>query len=436
MQVYLRIAVCVFLGNFNAWSQNLPVYTSYYANPFLYNPAAAASENTNLFIHHRQQWTGVEGAPVLSAVSFNSLIDNSRSGLGFKVSSFQRGLLTTSDVSFAYAYGIPVSKKNYLFFGMSVGAITNTVDVINATDPSDPVFADYQANNLQAAGSFGLLYQASSGLNFGFMLPQLFAPTFLDASFAEVTPLPFDNMIVSIGYRKSLEGMMISKKVRGMKTRTKATADVYAPLEFYLLYRYSAYSTSQFEVMTKLNLSQSFWLGASYRQAYGVIASTGFNVKRLALGYSFELGGQPEAGFSQGTHEVFASLRIGERKKFKKTAPLLRSTLTAPSGPQHHARFQHQADDPEQVLESTKKESKKRYYVVVRSFADFTAADTYKKKLISEKYNAEVFYFAKDKRYHVHIFNTLKSPEAYEEVRNLKNYTKIKDAKVLVVDEK
>lgn len=436
MQVSLRIAVCLFFGCFNTWAQNLPVYTSYYANPFLYNPAAVASETTNLFIHHRQQWMGIEGAPVLSAFSINSLLDNSRSGLGFKVSSFQRGLLSTSDVSFAYAYGIPVSKKNHLFFGMSVGAITNTVDVINATDPSDPVFADYQANNLQAAGSFGLLYQAASGLNFGFMLPQLFAPTFLDPSFAEIKPLPFDNMVASIGYRKSLEGKMITKKVRGMKTRAKATADVFAPLELYLLYRYSAFSTNQFEAMAKFNLSQSFWLGASYRQAYGAIASTGFNIKRLSLGYSFELGGQPEAGFSQGTHEVFVSLRVGDRKKFKKTAPLLRSTLTAPTGPQHHARFQHQADDPEHILEAGKKEPKKRYYVVVRSFADFTAADVYKKKLIGEKYNAEVFYFAKDKRYHVHIFNTFKSPEAYEEVRNLKNYTKIKDARVLVVDEK
>lgn len=436
MLVPYRITVCLFICSLSAWSQNLPLYNSYYANPFLYNPAAAATENTILFLHHRQQWTGIEGAPQISAFSFNSLIDNSHSGLGFKVSSFQRGLLTTSDVSFAYAYGIPVSKKNYLFFGLSAGAITNSVDIDNATDPSDPVFANYQANNLQAAGSFGLLYQAASGINFGFMLPQLFAPTFLDASFSEVSPFPFDNMTASLGYRKKLEGQMVTKKMKGMKTRAKATDDMYAPLEMYVLYRYSTYSTSQFEVMGKLNLSQSFWLGASYRQAYGVIASTGLHVKRLSLGYSFELGSQPEAGFSQGTHEVFMSLRVGDKKKFRKTTPLLRSTLTTPASTQHHARFQHQADDPEHTLDPTKSEPKKRFYVVVRSFADFTAADAYKKKLISEKYNADVLYYEKDKKYHVHIFHSAKSPEAHEEVRNLKNYTKIKDARVLVVEEK
>jgi hypothetical protein len=54
--------------------------------------------------------------------------------------------------------------------------------------------------------------------------------------------------------------------------------------------------------------------------------------------------------------------------------------------------------------------------------------------LIGEKYNAEIFYYAKDKKYHVYIYSSAKSSEAYEEVRNLKNFTKIKDARVLVVE--
>jgi type IX secretion system PorP/SprF family membrane protein len=414
--------------------QNYPLYNAVYANPFLYNPATAANEETTLFIHHRQQWVGVQGAPVISAFSINSLIENRRYGLGVKVSSFQRGLLSTSDVSFAYAYGIPLNKTSQLYFGMSVGAITNTLDISSATDPNDPAFANYQDNNLQASGSFGVLYKSNNGLSFGLALPQLFAPSFLNQSFATFTPQPFDQAIASLGYRRKLEGKLATKKIRGMKTRVKGK-EMVAPLEFYVLYRYAAYQESQFEIASKLNLTQSFWLGASYRQNYGIIGSAGFRMNRLSLGYFYELGSQPEAGFSQGSHEVFASLRLGEIKKFKRPAPVLRSTLVTAKTTQHHARFQNEADDPEKLLNAAAPpESKKVYYVVVRSFGEFPAADVYKNKLIAEKYNADIYYSPKDRKYHVHIYNTSKSSEAYEEVRNLKSYTKLKDARVLVVE--
>lgn len=428
------VSVCLLLLSFCLQGQTLPVYNSHFANPFFYNPAASATEHTQVFLHHRQQWMGIEGAPINSSATINSLIDNTRAGLGFRISSYQRGLLSTTDLSFAYAYGIPTNQKNKLFLGLSIGALTNTVDVDNASDPSDPVFAAYQANNLQPAGSAGLLYQMASGLNLGIVLPQLFSPAFLDESFTAVQPAPLDNIIGSISYRKKLEGRALTKKLRGLKSKSK-TMDVYAPLELYLLYRYSAFNTSQLEAMGKFNLSPAFWLGASYRQSYGVVAHAGFNVKKLSCGYSFELGTQPESGFSQGSHEFFVSMRLGDKKKFKKEAPQFRSTLTGPQTTQHHARFQHAADDPESALNPTKGEPKKRYFVVVRAFNDFTAADTYKKRLVTEKYNAQVHFDPKTKLYHVYIFSSLKSSEAYEEVRNLKNYTKLKDAKVLVVEE-
>ena len=110
--------------------------------------------------------------------------------------------------------------------------------------------------------------------------------------------------------------------------------------------------------------------------------------------------------------------------------------LTAPQGPQHHARFQHETGNPETVLKENQEEARKRYYVVIRAFADFSAADEYKKKLIAEKYNAQVYYYPKNKKYHVHVFSSLKSSEAYEEARNLKLYTKLKLATVLVAEEK
>ncbi len=65
-------------------AQNYPVYNNFYVNPFLYNPAEALTEYSTIYALHRQQWTNVEGAPVLSTLTFTTLLNESRAGLGGK----------------------------------------------------------------------------------------------------------------------------------------------------------------------------------------------------------------------------------------------------------------------------------------------------------------------------------------------------------------
>lgn len=413
-------------------AQNFPVYNSFYLNPFLYNPAEALTDYSQIYALHRQQWLSIEGAPVVSTLTFTTLMNESRAGLGGKISSYKRGLLTTTDFSIAYAYGIPLGQKNWLFLGLSGGAISNTIDLTKVTDPNDPALANYAANNLQPAAGFGMLYRSGSGLNIGISLPQLFPPAFnSDASFSNTTVSPADNVFVTIYYKRKIESKIASKSKGGLK-RTVRTEEAIAPLEMYFNYKYSKFGNSQFELLAKLNLTQNFWLGASYRLPYGFTGNLGINIQRFVLGYSYEPGNQPQDGFSLGTHEVVLGLKLGQQKKFKRAAPVLRSTLTKTPAEKHTARFQETVEDPDQINQ-TSGEAKKKYYVVIRLFNDFTAADAFKRKLITDKFNAEVFYNPQDRKYYVHVLETLKAAEAHEEVRNLKTYTKLKEARLLIV---
>src|SRR5688500_11692574 len=126
------------LGCVQLSAQNYPVYNSFYINPYLYNPAEAATDFTYVYLTHRLQWTGIDGAPVLSSLSFTTLLNETHAGLGGKISSYKRGVLTTNDITLSYAYGIPVSKANWLFFGLSGGVISNTIDLASVSDPTDP----------------------------------------------------------------------------------------------------------------------------------------------------------------------------------------------------------------------------------------------------------------------------------------------------------
>jgi type IX secretion system PorP/SprF family membrane protein len=421
---------CIASGASHA--QNFPVYNSYYVNPFLYNPAEALTEYTQIFALHRQQWMNIEGAPTVSALTFNTLLNESRAGVGGKFSSYKRGLLNTTDVTLSYAYGIPMGQKNWLFLGLSGGAISNSIDVTKVTDPNDPAIANYLSNNIQPAAGFGALYRSGSGLNVGFSFPQLFPNVYnSEASFSNTTVSPADNVFITIYYKRKVESKIVNRKQGGLKRKVK-TQEAIAPLEFYFNYKYSKFGNSQFEFLGKLNLTQNFWLGGSYRLPYGFTGNLGINTQRFVLGYSYEPNNQPQDGFSQGSHEVILGLKLGSPKKFKRAAPVLRSTLTKAPSEKHTARFQDTADDPDQ-LNKDQNAAKKKYFVIVKLFNDFTQADNFKKKLITDKFNAEIFYNPQDKKYYVHVLETTKASEAHEEIRNLKTYTKLKDARLLVV---
>ena len=413
-------------------AQNFPVYNSFYVNPYLYNPAEALTEYTQVFALHRQQWMNIEGAPTVSALSFNTLVNESRAGFGGKFSSYKRGLLNTTDFSLSYAYGIPMGQKNWLFLGLSGGAITNSIDMTKVSDPNDPAIANYMANNIQPAAGFGALYRSGGGLNVGISLPQLFPNVYnAEASFTNTTVSPSDNVFVTVYYKRKVASKIVSRNKGGLKRKIK-TEEAVAPLEMYFNYKYSKFGNSQFELLGKLNVTQNFWIGGSYRLPYGFTANLGIQTQRLIIGYSYEPNNQPQDGFSQGTHEVILGLKVGSLKKFKRAAPVLRSTLTKSPTEKHTARFQDTKNDPDQINQE-ENTAKKKYYVVIRSFSDFTAADNYKKKLIGYKFNAEIFYNPQDKKYYVHVLETIKASEAHEEIRNLKTYTKLKEARLLVV---
>lgn len=426
---YVLILVKSVFCCIQASAQNYSLYNSYAVNPYLYNPAEVATEYTYVFVNHRQQWMGVEGAPILTTVNINTLLNETHAGIGAKVSSFKRGLLNTTDLNFTYAYGVHFNRQTTMFFGLSAGAITSNIDVEQA-NPSDPALTNYLANNFQPTANFGMLLRSASGLNFGIVLPQLFNPNFNGLSnFDNLSFSPTDNIIVTTYYKRRIEGKIVSRNKKGVRAKTKTKVST-APLEFYAMYKYAKSGNGQFEVMGKLNLSENFWLGTSYRQSNGFAGLLGFSFNKFLLSYSYEPGNQPEPVFSQGTHEIQLGLRLGEMKKLRQVIPILKSTLKI-TAPQHSARFEHTNEDPDNT--KSDQQVKKKYYVVIKSFADFASADAYKKKLISDKYNANVFYYPKEKKYHVHVLETSKQSDAHEEIRNLKTYTKLKGARLLVV---
>ncbi len=420
-QVAIIFPLLSLLGWHQLPAQNYSLYNSFYVNPYLYNPAEAATNYAYGFANYRKQWLNVEDAPSVATLNYNTLIDHTRSGFGVKLSSYNRGLLNTSEA---------LLTNNVLYFGISGGASSNTIDVNKATDPNDPALANYPSG-MRPSANFGMRWASSSGISLGAALPQLFGNVYPTNQLSTSGFTPFDNMIFSFSYRKEHENKIVKRTSRTARSKPKSAAH-YAPLEFYGLYKYSSLLSSQYEAVAKYNLSDNFWMGLGYRQNYGVIPSFGFSWDQFIFCYSYEPGIQPEKGFSTGSHELQVGLRLGGERIFKFKEPNLRSTLKNQSI-HHDPRFRERTTDQE---EAARPEEKKRFYVYVKAFADFSHAEEFKKKLVAQKYNGQIYFYPKNKQYYVFTFETTKASEANEEVKNLKTYTRLKEVKVLTVIEK
>jgi len=295
-------------------AQNYPLYDGYFLNPFVYNPAAAATERVQVNAGYRRQWFGIAGAPTIFTLTGSVLVDETRAGIGFQINSFSRGFLNSTNASLSYAYGIPVNTKSKLFFGLSGGVLSNTVNLSDVATFSDPSLSTLSSSMVPSA-SFGLLLKGGSGLNLGLSLPKLITDQNLDAKYSFSY---FDNAIVTASFSRWNPKPQVIKKGKGKSYGRSSKKVPNIPLEVFSIYRYSVYG-STIEGTAKYNFSPNFWLSASYRQYSGLIPGVGFATDDIAFSYFYEPGVGGDLPLK--THDLLLTLKFGQTRKFREKAP-------------------------------------------------------------------------------------------------------------------
>ena len=121
---------CLFFFLFNQLlAQEQRVFSQFFMNPYIYNPAYVGVEgHTALFVMHRAQYSGLQGGPSFSHVTFHTPL---KGGIGIGGMAFNEqegGILNTSGFKVSAGYLAAFDRKHYLRFGMSLGAGTTTLD--------------------------------------------------------------------------------------------------------------------------------------------------------------------------------------------------------------------------------------------------------------------------------------------------------------------
>jgi type IX secretion system PorP/SprF family membrane protein len=286
--------ISIFLA-ISAFSQQEPLFTQYYTNDMVINPAVSGSKMYNpLILQTRQQWLGFEGAPLTSTISYHGALNN-RSAMGGYV-IFDKAFPTMQvNLHLNYAYHIPLNyDKVNLSFGLGAKVMHHTID-FNADDlppAEDPAFSASSYDKLLGDASSGVyLY----GRNFyaGFSVANMFQSTFN----TPISTSPFSNRAFRNYY-----GM-------GAYRFNMINNDWHFEPSF--LIRKMQFQKSITDLATRIFYLEDTWLGLTYRTNGTAIFAFGLGVNDMHISYSYDHTFAGEImQYTYGTHELGITFRI------------------------------------------------------------------------------------------------------------------------------
>ena len=294
MKTILTI-ICAFILQ-SMYSQQDSQYTQYMYNTPLVNPAYAGSRETiTAFLLHRNQWVGLEGAPVTNNFSINMPVGDSNFGVGLNFVNDEIGPVSENEISADLAYFIQVSENYKLSLGLKGTANLFQLDVnkLRIFDPADPQFQNVDTEFSPNVGAG--LYLFSDKTYFGLSVPNFFESYRYNDNNVEITKEKMHfyfiaGHVFTLSPNIDFKPAVLSKIVEG------------APLQ--------ADVTANFLFFDKLTL------GAAYRWDASVSALAGFQISdSWFIGYGYDLETTKLANYNSGSHEIFLRYEVFNRSR-------------------------------------------------------------------------------------------------------------------------
>lgn len=295
MKTILTI-ICTFILQSMCYSQQDSQYTQYMYNTSMVNPAYAGSRETiTAFLLHRNQWVGLDGAPVTNNFSINAPVGDSNFGVGLNFVNDEIGPVSENEISVDLAYFIQVSENFKLSLGLKGTANLFNLDVNKLTiyDPLDPQFQNVDTEFSPNVGAG--LYFFSDKTYFGLSVPSFFESYRYNDNNVEITKEKMHfyfiaGHVFTLSDNIDFKPALLSKIVEG------------APLQ--------ADVTANFLFFDKLTL------GAAYRWNASVSGLVGFQISdSWFIGYGYDLETSKLSNYNSGSHEIFLRYEFFNRSR-------------------------------------------------------------------------------------------------------------------------
>lgn len=290
MKIKLLLVLLLLSGSI--YAQQDAQFTQYMYNTININPAYAGSrESMNVFVLHRAQWVGLDGAPVTSTASINTPIEGSNIGLGLSIINDKIGPSDETNVAVDFSYSINTSDRYKLSFGLKATANLLNIDFnkLNQYDSGDNIFTSNVDNRFSPNIGVGLYYH-SDDTYIGISAPNLLETKHFDryAGVGSNTHIATEKIhyyliaghVFDLSANVKFKPSMLTKMVQG------------APL--------------QVDLSGNFLINQKFVAGVAYRWSAAISAMVGFQVSdSWFIGYGYDLETTKLANYNSGSHEIF-----------------------------------------------------------------------------------------------------------------------------------
>lgn len=281
----------------NSNAQQLPLFSQYYYNPFVYNPGfTGTSDMTNTYLIHRSQWKDIPGAPVTYALTIDGSVKEKEIGLGLSLFNDQTSIFNRTGLYGSYSYHLPLNSEHHIYAGVSLGVIDNRVNFAsaNVTDVNDPLLYGSNRRKITSDATFGVAYMWDK-LKVGFSVPQLLG-----------TKINYDenNTNVYMRLRRHFIGSVMYELELNEDFK-------FIPC---IMTRAAKASPFQFDVNANFTWKDLVRAGLFYRFKYAAGMNVGIKLNNnLTAGYSFEYVINSVGAYSGGGHEIMLGFAFGKK---------------------------------------------------------------------------------------------------------------------------
>jgi len=289
MKRILVLALIAFSCIVELHSQENPLITQNWYSRINHNPASAGNGDAwDIFMVHRNQWTGFKNAPKTTMLNVHTSIDDFNSGIGLSLAYDPEGPARKSMIGkLVYSYRFNVTERSQLALGLGIGVQNRNINynrlIFDDIIP-DPL-ADGDGENRTSLGiDFGLEF-LTERLTIGASV------TNLGRKKDDLTTFLNGTQYYGYGHYK----LPVSDNFDFSPTITY----VYGNTEHLL------------EVGATLFYRDALWGGAAYRIDNAICLFAGFRFSIFHLGYSFDYHTNDANKFGV-THEIALSIRIAK----------------------------------------------------------------------------------------------------------------------------
>lgn len=291
MKTNIFLFVLLF-ASIDIYSQQDSQFTQYMFNTININPAYAGSRGVmSVFGVYRNQWIGLDGAPVTMTASLNTPIFNSKIGIGLSAIKDEIGPSNETSVSADLSYTIPTSEKFKLSFGLKATANMLNIDFtkLSIYNPSDPRFQNNIDNRFSHNIGVGLYFHSNKSY-FGLSVPNILETKHFDQS------------------STSNSASFIAKEKMHIYFISGHVFDLNPTLKFKpaILTKMVQGAPLQLDFSANFLMNEKMTMGLAYRYNAAVSAIAGFQVNESwFIGYGYDLETTKLINNNSGSHEIF-----------------------------------------------------------------------------------------------------------------------------------